>query len=100
MGIESIFEFLKPFIESLLGQNSHAAAIVVSIAAAIGMARIIFKPAYDLAKVIIAATKTQKDDELLVKIERSKYTAAALYLLNFIFSIKAPEHKPANELKQ
>lgn len=61
---------------------------IVSILAAIGTLRLVFKPVMVALSQIVVSTETKKDDELLAKVEKSKIYKAFVFALDYIASIK------------
>jgi hypothetical protein len=85
--MEELLLLLKPLIEMYAGHLGP----VVQLVALIGSARLILKPLQPLEKVIkevIAATPTQRDDELLAKAEGSKVVKFAKFLIDYLLSVK------------
>jgi hypothetical protein len=62
--------------------------IFVVIASVIGILRIINKPLFALLHAIASITKSEKDNEILAKVESSKAYALFCYLLDYVASIK------------
>jgi len=59
----------------------------------VGTARVSFKPALDLFKVIAKQTPTEKDDAFLEKVETSSITKGVLWFADLLLSIKNPVKK-------
>ena len=81
--MDAILMFLAPLVGTLAGKYG----VVVTIVAWIGTLRAAMIPLMGLAKVITGATATTKDDEILVKIESSKYYTFALDIMEWLTSI-------------
>lgn len=59
-----------------------------TIVAIIGTLRVIFKPLFSFLDVIVAATPSTKDEELLGKVKDSKAFKAFSFLVDYVGSIK------------
>jgi len=68
-------------------------SVFVSILAFVGSMRLLFKPVFSLARVVVDLTKTPKDNELLDKAEGSKIYKGLVFLVDYIASIKLPVKK-------
>jgi len=97
--MEQILEFLKPFIESLAGQHGIIAQVLAVLASVVGIARTLIKPIRDIAKEVEKLTKTTKDDELLAKVEGSKWVALIAWVVDYLLSIKLPAKKAPEAIK-
>ena len=58
-----------------------------------GVFRIVFKPLFTLINTVILTTPTKKDDEQWAKIQGSKIFSTALFLIDYIASVKIPTKK-------
>lgn len=80
-------ESLKPFIELLIGSQGKAAqftAILLFVQSVNKLLQVII-PA---VKSIVAATPTNKDNELIEKVESSKPVKYLKWFVDFLFRIK------------
>lgn len=64
--------------------------VVTTVFLVIGVLRAIFKPFFAFLHVFVAATPSQKDDELLNKAEGSKVYKAFAFVVDYLASIKLP----------
>lgn len=87
--MEALLEFLAPLIESLGGKYGW----VVQVITVIGALRLAFKPLMALAQVVADHTKTEKDNEVLRKIEESKLLSTILFVIDWLTSLKLPKKK-------
>lgn len=62
--------------------------ILLTIAAIMGMARLILKPLMTFLHSVVIVTDTQRDDELLNKVESSAVYKGVLFALDWVFSLK------------
>jgi len=62
--------------------------VLSSIFMVMGILRAVFKPIFSLARTVVAATPSVKDDAVLDRVEGSKAYKAVLYVLDYIASIK------------
>lgn len=80
-------------MEQLLVELVMKYPVAASIVGVVGVMRVVFKPAMSLARAYVGATATQKDDELLNKVEASKIYKGFAYVLDWFASIKLPGQK-------
>jgi len=81
---EQAMELAKPLIEALLGQHGF----MVQVVAVVGALRLVFKPVMSAARAYVLSTPSTKDDAVLDKVEGHKAYKIAVYLLDYIASIK------------
>lgn len=62
--------------------------VILAIAAAMGMARMVLKPLMTFLHEFVLITETKKDDEILSKVETSKAYKTFLFVLDYVFSLK------------
>lgn len=62
--------------------------ILLSIAAIIGMVRLVVKPLMVILHSLAEATETTRDEEILKKIEENKIYKGFLFVLDYVFSLK------------
>lgn len=79
-------EILLNTAQTLVNQFPVAASILMVL----GIARVVNKPLFALAKAFVAKTETTKDDEFLVEVETSKFYKALCFILDWTVSIKLP----------
>jgi len=66
---------------------------IVSVLSGIGAFRLVFKPLMTAVDSYEASTPSTKDDAAVKKVEDSKVYKAAMWLMDYVFSIKLPEKK-------
>lgn len=84
-----VMGFLAPVISGLA--QSHP--VIITILAAIGTARLIFKAIFSFAHAIADATVTPKDNEAIDKVEKSGAFKTVSFILDYLFSIKIEKPK-------
>lgn len=62
--------------------------ILLTIAAIMGMARLILKPLMTFLHEMVVVTETKRDDEILAKVETSAVYKGLLFVLDWVFSLK------------
>ena len=82
--MEQILELAKPLIEALAGGYG----VTVQIVAIVGALRLVMKPIMGAARAYVLTTPSPKDDAVLDKVEAHKAYKVAMYLLDYIASIK------------
>lgn len=65
--------------------------VLASVVGVVGILRLIFKPLFSFFHSYVLATPTSRDDEFLVKVEKSKFYSVIVFLLDYIGSIKLPK---------
>lgn len=65
--------------------------IITSIIMVVGILRAVNKPLMTFLHAVVLATPTNKDDELLGKVEGSKIYGIVSFVLDYIASIKLPK---------
>ena len=60
-------------------------AVILSV---MGTARLVIKPIFSVAHIIVNQTTSNKDNQILDKIEQSKAYRAITWLFDYLFSIK------------
>lgn len=81
----SAFEpVLAAYIEGLAGSHGW----IVQVLTVMATLRVIFKPLMPLIHAVVSSTGSQKDDEILGKVEKSVYFKVFSWLLDFGASIK------------
>ena len=86
----SLLELLREFLQN------HPN--ITTILATVGMLRIINKPLFALLRTYVAQTQSKKDDQMLEKVERSKYYKIFLFALDWLGSIKPASDKREKRL--
>jgi len=71
-----------------LSVNYPEAIAVLSL---IGVLRAINKPLFALLRAYAAATKTLRDDEFLIEVEKSKAYQYFVFVLDYLTSVKLPK---------
>jgi hypothetical protein len=66
---------------------------VAGFLATIGAFRIVMKPLYTFIHSVVEATPTPKDNELLEKVEASKYYKGVVFVADYLLSVKLPGPK-------
>lgn len=79
---------MDPFLLEFFRDFLAAHPDITTILAAVGLMRAINKPLFALMKIYVKKTQSTKDDELLEKIERSKYYKMFLFGLDWLASVK------------
>ena len=82
--IEGLASALLPTVVSFASNHP----IVFTIAAVIGVLRLIFKPIIAIARAIADATPSPSDNKIIDDIEASPITKAVLFVLDLVASIK------------
>lgn len=85
-----LVQFVKPLIEALAGNYGKIAQAITSIAAVMGLVRIVFKPLMVTLHSIADSTESGWDNEKLEKLETSKAFKIFSFALDYILSIKLP----------
>lgn len=67
--------------------------IVIAVLAGMGLSRSIFKAVFAGAKLLAAATPTQKDDKIIEDVEVSKTYQFIMFVVDYLLSIKLPGQK-------
>jgi hypothetical protein len=62
--------------------------LLVSILAFLMGLRLVMKPLFTAIHAYVDNSESKKDDELLAKVEASKYYKSFLWVLDYLFSIK------------
>lgn len=62
--------------------------VIMAVLGVMGICRMVFKPAFAFARVVVSATETKKDDEVIDAVERSKAYSMIAFALDYLFSIK------------
>lgn len=68
---------------------------LLTAVAVMGSARVIFKGIFAVAQAYVDSTVDTADNEVLVKVEQSKWFKAVSFVLDFTLSIKLPVKKEA-----
>jgi hypothetical protein len=66
---------------------------LLSLLLVVGSLRVLFKPLLALAYAVVSITPSEKDDELVKKIENSKVLKALVFVIDWFASIKLPKKK-------
>lgn len=88
--MEAVLEVFKPIVE---GYVHLFPTWVIGILLIIGTLRLVVKPAMAIAKSVVASTPSLEDDLLVQKVETSKAYQIAVFLIDWIASIKLPQKK-------
>jgi len=75
-------------IPSLISGLAAKQPTVAAILVVMGSCRIVMKPLLVLVHTIVDQTHSQKDEEILNKVENSKVFKTVLFVLDYLFSIK------------
>ncbi len=62
--------------------------IIFTIAAIIGMVRLVVKPLMVMLHSVAEVTETTRDEEILRKIEENKIYKGFLFVMDYVFSLK------------
>lgn len=62
--------------------------VLVTVLTVIGTLRLVMKPLFSFLHEYVLITETKKDDELLAKVEGSKYFKWVMYVLDYLASVK------------
>lgn len=83
--MELPIEQILPFIIGLIKDYPWFSSLIIFI----GISHSIIKPLFDIIRVIVKATKSQKDDIILNKVENSKTLKMIMYFLDYMTGMKA-----------
>lgn len=72
-------------------QLANQYPILASVFMVIGVLRAVNKPLFTFLRVVVEATPTAADDEILVKVETSKAYQYFCFILDYFASVKMPE---------
>lgn len=67
--------------------------VMMSVAAGIGVFRLVFKPAMSFLHAVAEATPTQKDNAALAKFESGKAYKSLVWIVDYLLSVKLPVKK-------
>jgi hypothetical protein len=84
--IDGLAAFLKPQLEALAAQYPVVSAGLFII----GVARLVLKPLLSIVRTIVEATPSAADNAVLDSVEKSLPMKIALYILDWLFSVKLP----------
>ena len=65
--------------------------LLISILGVVGVLRLIFKPLFYFFHEFVLATPTKRDDDFLMKVEKSKAYSVIVFLVDYLGSIKLPK---------
>lgn len=77
-------------MEQFLIELASKYTVIVGICTVLGVFRLVFKPLFALWKAITEITPSTKDDEMYAKTVASKIYKGALWLADYLFSVKLP----------
>lgn len=80
-------------MEALIVAYATQYPLLVSGLVFVGILRTINKPLFALLNAYVQATPSEKDDEVLKKVETSKVYTHLVFLLDYFTSIKLPAKK-------
>lgn len=75
-------------MEALIVQFASSYPHVASVLMIVGILRAINKPLFALFRAYVAATPSDKDNQLLDQVEKSKVYTALVFWLDYLTSIK------------
>lgn len=75
-------------MELLILEIAQKYPIILSIAAFMGMARMILKPLMTFLHEVVLVTPSPKDDEILKKVEESRIYKGIIWFLDYVVSLK------------
>lgn len=78
-------------ISILIAQFAAQYPVIASIIFFIGLARLVFKPLFAIARSVTQATPSASDDKFLDEVESSKIYKAISFVLDYVGSIKLPK---------
>lgn len=90
LSLEGVLPLLKPFIETLAGQNGVVLQVLSAAVALIGSVRLFVKPVITFLEKIVLLTPTTKDNTVLEAVKKSPALRVALFLADYLFSLKLP----------
>jgi len=67
--------------------------VILTIAAVMGIARMVLKPLMSFLHEYVLITPSEKDDKLLESVETSSVYKAVVWVLDFVLSLKLPKKK-------
>jgi len=82
--LEGILNLLKPLIDAYAGKFGW----MVQVVSVVGSLRVAIKPIMTLIDVVVKATPSEEDDDLVQKIEENKIYKAFKFVLDWASSIK------------
>lgn len=82
--LNQLAAFLLPIIQAQAAQHP----VIFTVAVAMGAFRMFFKPISSCVHSIVELTATKKDDELVDKVEKSKWYVGIMWAVDYITSIK------------
>jgi hypothetical protein len=88
--MELILQGLKGVLEVYAGSLP---TWLLSILLIVGSLRVVIKPLLALLYAVTSLTPSEKDDELIKKIEEHKILKALIFVLDWFASIKLPKKK-------
>lgn len=84
-------ELIKPFVESLAGQNGTVLQALSYLVLVMGFARLFFKPLVSLVTAFVKATPSPDDDAWWVKVQGKSWFKLLEYLIDYVLSLKLPK---------
>jgi len=71
---------------------------IIVVLSVMGATRIVFKGLFSMAQAYVDSTVDVADNEVLIKVEQSKWFKTVSYILDFAFSVKIPVKKVSVEV--
>ena len=71
--------------------------VLMAIVAAVGTLRLTLKPLLEVVRIVVKATPTKKDEEMLEKFEKSKTWRNVLWFIEYVSSIDPKQVKDIKE---
>ena len=84
-------ELVKPFTESLAGQNGTVLKVLGHLVLFMGAARLVFKPLTLLVDAFVKITPKKTDDAWWLKVQESKWFKLVSPVLDYVLSLKLPK---------
>lgn len=82
--MEELLAFLTPLVEAYGGKLGF----LVQLVSIVGTLRLLVKPVMSIIDVAVNLTPSEKDDDLVSRIENNKVFKSILYVLDWFASIK------------
>lgn len=71
---------------------------IIVVLSVMGATRIVFNGLFSMAQAYVDSTVDVADNEVLIKVEQSKWFKTVSYILDFAFSVKIPVKKVSVEV--
>ena len=99
LSLEGVLPLLKPFIETLAGQNGVILQVLSAAVALIGSVRLFVKPVITFLEKIVLLTPTSADNAVLETVKKSPVLRVVLFLADYLLSLKLPTKKVVEKVE-